>query len=228
MATAKRYLSIQQTLEWAFRNECAQIDLPDLVPIEERGQGFGMEYVLIQRAKLGGVQIDQSRGASSPHDDAEATAGVVSRLPAKLGGSGMAIRMAELARSGIIPEWMPGAVPRLVPVAWRAANQTGQLAKSEVLAIYDEAFFVRHPRYPERKVRRTRKITIEWVPCRWDPSRQQIENVRAGYASWWRSLDHIRTTLIASDWLRTIDITDTMPAREPWLLDQRTEANSGG
>jgi hypothetical protein len=228
MARAKRYLSTQRALEWAFRNECAQLDLPDLTPAEERGQGFGMEYVLIQRAKLGGVHIDQSRGFSSPHIDAEIIAGAVTGIPNRLGGRGMATRMAELARSGIIPEWMPGAVPRLVPLAWRANNQTGQLAKSEVIATYTEAYFVRHSKNPTRKVKRYRKVAIEMTPCRWDPSRQQITNVRAGYSSWWAALDHIRQTIVRGGFLSTITLTDEMPPRAPWLEDQRTSNNSAG
>ena len=50
----KRALTVQQALEWAFRVEKAQLELPER-PDPERGPGygFGLEYVLIQRAALG-------------------------------------------------------------------------------------------------------------------------------------------------------------------------------
>ncbi|OZO45495.1 hypothetical protein CGU37_29200, partial [Pseudomonas fluorescens] len=42
----KRVMSVQQALEWAFRVEHAQLELPE-PPDPERGQGFGfgLEYV---------------------------------------------------------------------------------------------------------------------------------------------------------------------------------------
>ena len=57
----KRALGVQQILEWAFRIEKAQLELPE-PPNPERGEGFGfgLEYVLLQRAALG-CQIDGGR-----------------------------------------------------------------------------------------------------------------------------------------------------------------------
>ena len=49
----KRALGVQAILEWAFRVEKAQLELPVRRDIDEEGFGFGMEYVLIQRARLG-------------------------------------------------------------------------------------------------------------------------------------------------------------------------------
>ena len=49
----KRALGVQAMLEWAFRVEQAQLELPVRRGIDEEGFGFGMEYVLIQRARLG-------------------------------------------------------------------------------------------------------------------------------------------------------------------------------
>ncbi len=42
-------------------------------------------------------------------------AATVAEVPDSLGGKRMAIRVAELARAGLTPDWMPGAVPRCVP-----------------------------------------------------------------------------------------------------------------
>ena len=41
----------------------------------------------------------------------------------------MAIRVAELARAGLTPDWMPGAVPRCVPVDVKR-NQHGERAST--------------------------------------------------------------------------------------------------
>ena len=49
-APVKRALGVQAILEWAFRVEKAQLELPVRRGIDEEGFGFGMEYVLIQRA----------------------------------------------------------------------------------------------------------------------------------------------------------------------------------
>ncbi len=47
-ARVKRALGVQAILEWAFRVEQAQLELPVRRDIDEEGFGFGMEYILIQ------------------------------------------------------------------------------------------------------------------------------------------------------------------------------------
>lgn len=49
----KRALGVQAALEWAFRVEKAQLELPPPEDITEEGFGFGLEYVVMQRAALG-------------------------------------------------------------------------------------------------------------------------------------------------------------------------------
>ena len=49
----KRTLGVQAALEWAFRVEQAQLELPPPKDVTEEGFGFGLEYVLLQRAALG-------------------------------------------------------------------------------------------------------------------------------------------------------------------------------
>jgi hypothetical protein len=46
----KRALGVQAALEWAFRVEQAQLELPLPPDVTEEGFGFGLEYVLLQRA----------------------------------------------------------------------------------------------------------------------------------------------------------------------------------
>ena len=109
----KRALGVQAALEWAFRVEKAQLELPLPQDVSEEGFGFGLEYVLLQRAILG-CKIDggQHKIGSYTHEDAEVIAATVAGMPDSLGGIRMAIRMTELARAGLTPDWMPGAVPR--------------------------------------------------------------------------------------------------------------------
>jgi hypothetical protein len=53
--------------------------------------------------------------AEYTHEDAEVIAATVAGMPDSLSGKRIAIRVAELARAGLTPNWMPGAVPRCVP-----------------------------------------------------------------------------------------------------------------
>lgn len=217
MAKPKRRMSAQQALEWAFRNECASLDIPERQEPEDRGFGFGMEYVLIQRAKLGGVKIDKSRGASSPHEDAEAIAAMVVNLRDDLGGIPMALRLAETARAGITPDWMPGAQPRLEPLHWHNRGGGPRRGKSELLRAYYEHFKQPHPKNPRKSVQRRRRIEIFWTPCHWTPTQNQIDAARRSYDDWWRALDDVRMSLSASRILRTIEISSRMPPWRPWL-----------
>ncbi len=122
----KRAMGVQAALEWAFRVENAQLELPTCQDVAEEGFGFGLEYVLLQRATLG-CQIDggQHKIGSYTHEDAEVIAATVAGIPDSLGGRRMAIRVAELARAGLTPDWMPGAAPRCVPVDVKR-NQHGE------------------------------------------------------------------------------------------------------
>ena len=97
----KRALGVQAILEWAFRVEKAQLDLPVRRDIDEEGFGFGMEYVLIQRARLG-CKVDGGghKSQSYTHQDAEIVAATLAGMPDSLGGKRMAIYGAELARAG--------------------------------------------------------------------------------------------------------------------------------
>ena len=131
----KRAMSVQQALEWAFRVEKAQLELPERPDPEHghgSGAGFGLEYVLMQRAALG-CKIDGGRykmGATPtrmPRSSPPPSPGCPTASAASAWRSAW-----ELARAGLTPDWMPGAVPRCVPVrretqsAWRAGNNHGR------------------------------------------------------------------------------------------------------
>ena len=201
----KRSMSVQQALEWAFRVEKAQLELPMPKDVTEEGFGFGLEYVLLQRAALG-CQVDggQHKLGGYTHEDAEVIAATVAGMPDSLGGKRMAIRVAELARAGLTPDWMPGAVSRCVPVDVKR-NQHGERATTVVVGT-------------ERVLSRGKWRTVEVLACpvTFSPHPQQIEAARRAYDDWWRALDWLRDSLIVGRMLREIDVTPLAPRANPW------------
>ena len=198
-------MPVQALLEWAFRRECAQLDLPrrERDP-EESPNGFGMEYVLLQRFRLGGVRIDTSIGRSYPHEDAETIAAIVARLAENAGGHRVAIAVAEHARAGNTPDWFPGVVAKVEPAEW-VANRHGRKPATEIVGHY---FVVSRG----RKVRRE----IRMCPITYSPHPNVIAHGRAAYREWWTALDEIRGQLADCRMLREVAVTDAMPPREPW------------
>jgi len=201
----KRALGVQTALEWAFQVEKAQLELPPPPDITEEGFGFGREYVLPQRAALG-CKVDggQHKIGGYTQADAEVIAATVAGMPDSLGGTRMAIRVAELARAGLTPDWMPGVVPRCVPVETRQ-NQHGVRAMTEVVGT-------------ERILSRGRWRTVEVLACpvTWRPHPEQIASARRGYHDWWQALDWVRDGLAAGEMLREVEVTEVMPKKRPW------------
>lgn len=202
----RRTMSVQQALEWAFRVEHAQLELP-LPPDPERGHGFGfgLEYVLLQRAILG-CKVDggQHKIGGYTHEDAEVIAATVAGLPDSLGGKRMAIRVAELARAGLTPDWMPGAVPRCVPVELKR-NRHGDRAVSVVVGT--ERVLVKG---------KWRTVEVRACPVTFRPDASQIEAARRAYEDWWRALDWVRDGLRTGAMLRELEVMPTMPKARPW------------
>ena len=203
----KRALGVQAALEWAFRIEKAQLDLPVPKDVTEEGFGFGLEYVLLQRAALG-CKVDggQHKIGGYTHEDAEVIAATVAGMPDSLGGKRMAIRVAELARAGLTPDWMPGAVPRCVPVEVKR-NQHGERAVTEVVAI-------------ERVLHRGRWRSVEVLACpvTWRPHPEQIASARRSYEDWWQALGWLRDGLAVGGMLREVEVTGVMPKVMPWVV----------
>lgn len=202
----KRSMTVQQALEWAFRVEHAQLELPE-PPDPERGHGFGfgLEYVLIQRAALG-CKVDggQHKIGSYTHEDAEVIAATVANLPDSLGGKRMAIRVAELARAGLTPDWMPGAMPRCVPVDIKR-NRHGDRAVS--VAVSTERVLIKG---------KLRSVEVRACPVTYRPDAYQIQTTRRGYEDWWHALNCLRDGLGAGRLLRDILVTRAMPKMRPW------------
>ncbi|MCV2870646.1 hypothetical protein OEW28_18695 [Defluviimonas sp. WL0002] len=199
----KRALGVQQILEWAFGRECVRIDTDPTSRLGGQGAvGFGMEYVLLQRQILG-CRVDTSVGRSSPHEDAEIVAAIVENLPQTYGGLPMALRIAEYARAGTTPDWLPGARTRVVPKEW-SENQFGVRASTAVAEVISY-------RHRGRMVKRE----VRCCPVTYTPSASQIAAARRGYLDWWGALHHIRHGLGLVR-LSDIDVTDAMPPMEPW------------
>jgi hypothetical protein len=201
----KRALGVQAALEWAFRVEKAQLELPPPRDVSEESSGFGLEYVLMQRAALG-CKVDGGRYkmGSYTHADAEVIAATVAGMPDSLGGKRMAIRVVELARAGLTPDWMPGAVPRCVPVEMKR-NRHGDHAVTEVVGVEQEQ---------ERGKWRT--VEVRACPVRFSPDSRQIEAARCAYDDWWQALGWIRDGLIDGGMLREVEVTAAMPKVKPW------------
>lgn len=209
--SAKRALGVQAALEWAFRVEKAELELPLPKGPTDEGFGFGLEYVLLQRAALG-CKIDggQHKIGGYTHEDAEVIAATVAGIPDSLGGKRMAIRVAELARAGLTPDWMPDAVPRCVPAIVKQ-NQHGTHAGTIVVGT--ERIRVRGP-----SARATWKtVDILACPVTFSPHPQKIEAARRGYDDWWQALGWVREGLIAGGMLREVEVTEAMPKVQPWL-----------
>jgi hypothetical protein len=201
----KRALGVQAILEWAFRVEKAQLELPVRRDIDEEGYGFGMEYILIQRALLGCKVDGGGRSSQSyTHQDAEIVAASLAGMPDSLGGKRMAIYVAELARGGMTPDWMPGVVPRCVPMETKN-NQHGERATTIVVGT-------------ERVKTRGKWRTVELLACpvTWRPHPEQIASARRGYEDWWQSLDWMRDGLISGGMLREVEVAAAMPRQRPW------------
>ena len=205
----KRALGVQAALEWAFRVEQAQLELPPPKDGAEEGFGFGLEYVLLQRAMLG-CKVDggQHKMGSYTHPDAEVIAATVAGIPDSLGGIRMAIQVAELARAGMTPDWMPGVVPRCVPREIKN-NQHGERATTIVVGT-------------ERVKTRGKWRTVELLACpvTWRPHPEQIASARRGYEDWWHALDCVRDGLVAGGMLRELVVTNGMPKPKPWGTKQ--------
>ena len=201
----KRALGVQAALEWAFRVEKAQLELPLPQDLTEAGFGVSLEYALVQQAALG-CKVDGGRHkmGSYTHADAEVIAATVAGMPGSLGGIRMAIYVAELARAGMTPDWMPGVVPRCVPVETRH-NQHGEQSTTVVVGI-------------ERVLHRRRWRSVEVLACpvTWRPHPEQIASARRGYDDWRQALEWVRDGLLVGGMLREVEVTAAMPKVRPW------------
>lgn len=208
----KRSISIQQLLEWAFQKEFATIDF-------DRDSGFDIrsfpkvspEYHMIEQARLG-CRVDGG-GRSEPHPDADLVADALAVLPEGCGGQTTAILVAELARAGRVPDWMPDAQPRFYPVETHT-NRYGTRAKEVEAKSFDKNAWLDHPR-------RNRKGVVVYdkskcCPCNVRPSSAEIAHRRRVYLMWWAALLDLRSTFQCRGALTCFAVTMEMPIQIPW------------
>lgn len=204
-------MPIQRALEWAFRDECARLEFDEIA--ESSGAvrvGVDTVWLLMQRGRLG-CQIDGG-GSSDPASDAQVIASIVASLPVEQGGRDMAIMIAELARGGMVPDWMRDASPSYHPRAV-TQNQHGWMAKTE-----DSARLGAHGWQPvETRGRkgRVRKEPVLYCPVYVSPTASQIGRARRRYLQWWGALLWLRFELG-----RYFSIATQMPPLSPWKDDQ--------
>jgi hypothetical protein len=209
---AKRALSVQAALTWAFRDECASLDFGEIETLTGEASGFGMEYVMIEQARLG-CRVDGG-GRSDPHSDAEVIASTVSALSIGSGGKWMANRIAECAQRSEGFEWGRGRVSKYVPVETRF-NQHGERAKKAMAHEYDPQCGWQPWQRQNRKGKMVRAVSY-CTPVVFSPSGAQVAAWRRGYLNWWGALFEIANELNRFNGLSTITLTETMPPLRPW------------
>jgi hypothetical protein len=201
----RRRLGVRALLEWAFADECAGLDFEEEDGRAAMRLGVDPIWRMMRQAELG-CRVDGGGHVGlepARHDDAEIVAAVVANLPVARGGRSMAVRIAELARARSVPDWMPEARPRVMPVAWRG-NRHGRRAATEVCGL-------------EHVWHKRRWVTVErrCCPVHIAPTPAQIASARRGYLAWWGALMHLRGELEALELARHV-VTDDMPPVAPW------------
>lgn len=198
---ARQQIGVKALLEWAFGAERASVDFDE---IGSAPCGVDTIWLLMQRGQLG-CKVDGGRfgGGAQSASDAEVVASIVAALPVQHGGRSMAVRIAELARAGLEPEYYPNAAPRFEPLEWRhnRHGSTGMTMDARDLR------FAGFGRFPVKQSR--------VCPVRVVPTVQQIGAARRFWLDWIGALMHIRQELLYADLVR-FDVTDELPPFRPW------------
>ncbi|QOL80553.1 hypothetical protein [Pseudooceanicola spongiae] len=201
-------VSILQLVEWAFQREFAQIDLDRVDDpygaMFDTAPSFGMEYLMIERARLG-CKVDGG-GRSEPHPDADAVASALAVLPEGHGGRRMALRIAELARAGEVPNWRMSETPRVVPVEWRSTKH-GEFARTESGGMLS---------YISRG--KLREVETRYCPIRVINPPRDASRLRRDYLGWWGALREVRDSFRIYGGLTSFVVTEAMPPRTPWNI----------
>jgi hypothetical protein len=204
VGTGKREIGIRELLEWAFQREFASLDFDEVARETGARPGVGMEWIMMERGRLG-CRVDGG-GRSEPHHDADMVAGALAVLPEVYGGRRMAVQIAELARSGMCPDWMAGARPRCEPVGWKRSKY-GDYAKTEPC----RAFGMLWPA-DELGV----KANGAWCPVMYLDTARDVAAARRRYLGWYGALMALRSTFQAGGHLTSFVVTDSMPVQQPW------------
>ncbi|MBU2963344.1 hypothetical protein KO516_21460 [Citreicella sp. C3M06] len=195
-------VSIWDLLVWAFQVERVGLDFDEVGSTSGVRPGVGMEYILMKRGDLG-CSIDGG-GQSDPHPDADLVASAVSCLPEGCGGRGMAVAIAEMARSGCWPDWGRNMVPGCEPVEWRRCKHGMYAARS----LWDGL-----DRWPAHLLGQS-----DGYACRvvFTATPADIARARRAWLGWWGALLELRCTFQMRCDLTGFEVVDEMPPRSPW------------
>lgn len=181
-------ISILGLLDWAFRAECAQLDFDNLGS-RACGYGYASSTAAILQHEQLGCRVDG-------------------------GGRGMAIQIAELARAGMVPDWMPDAMPRVVPVDTHT-NRHGVHAVTLDAARLGAGGWPAQPRRNRKGV--IVQDVVKFCPVAIRPSAADIARARRVYLGWYGALLELRETFRVYGGLSAWAVGETMPPRTPWM-----------
>lgn len=188
---------------WAFQRELASLDF-DEVASEIGAPSYGMEYIMMRQAELG-CRVDGG-GRSDPHSDADVIASALGVLPEGVGGRGAALLIAETARVGGPPDWVPDPVARCEPVEWKNGKH-GRFAARE--------YWTGPGRWPATWLGRDHGYAC---PVWFADTPVQVARRRRGYLQWWGALRELRDGLRLDQPLTCFDVTLDMPPMRPWQI----------
>ncbi len=209
----KRLVSIRWLLEWAFQREKVQLDFGQASLAGQPLPSFGMEYIMMEQARLG-CRVDGG-GRSQSHHDADIAASALAALPEGHGGQRIAIWVAELARAGQEPDWMRAAITVCVPSDTHT-NRHGRFAKTADASNLGAQGWPPQPRRNRKGVIVHDKVQYCPVICR--DTTHDIARARRAYLQWWGVLLELRGHFQIYGGLTTYEITDEMPPRAPWTM----------
>ena len=217
-----RERSVLDLLSWAFRDECATVEVrqEDFEKAVGRGYGIGNAQRMIEANLLGRARVDGG-GRSFPAEDAEAVAAVVSNLPHDLGGMQVAFWIQALARDGLTPDWHPGTVCRFHPKAWKS-NEHGRFGVSEEVQQVELRWWETR-RQPDRTMKRElakARRPVRATPVRLHPDPGYVATLRRDYAAWHAALVWTRDMLAVTP-LRRHRVTTDLPPARPWPVTDR-------
>lgn len=204
--TGKLEVSALELIEWAFQREKVGLDFDEIERETGARPGFGMEWILIEQARLGVKGRIQGGGSSPRHHDADMVAASLACLPETYGGRRMAVLIAELARAGEVPDWMGGAVPACEPVDWRGSKH-GRYAVREVCRVPGL-------RWPADQV--AGRDDGFWCPVTYPVDGRMIAAARRRYLDWRGAIHHLQFIFQKACHLTSFTVSNSLPPRAPW------------
>lgn len=202
----RRDVSIWDALVWAFAVEKACLDFDEIGTVAGVRPGVGMEWILMERQRLG-CSVDGG-GHSDCHPDADLLASAVASLPEGCGGRRMAAWIADLARAARWPDPRLHPRPTCEPVAWMR-NRHGDFARREE--------WRGTGMWPPSMLRKSSQFSDGYVcPVSYTDTAREIAAARRAWIQWRLALLDLRATFQIRRDLTAWTITDALPPVAPW------------